>query len=115
MAAAPVRPFVGAAGAVDPVRTATPTPPSMYTPPPTTFPSQAPEAATRSGKNPIPRTVVKAILLGVVLQAVVFGLTRGLHLQPPTAVALGLGLTVAFYLVVLSMVLGLFVPLTLGR
>ena len=77
-----------------------------YTPPATTFPSHVPEVATRYGKNPIPRTVVKAILLGVVLQVVAFGLTRALHLQSPTAVALGLGLTISFYLLVLSLVQG---------
>ncbi|MBV8295840.1 MAG: CPBP family intramembrane metalloprotease [Acidimicrobiia bacterium] len=57
-------------------------------------------------KNPIPRTVVTAILMGVGLQAVSYALTRGLHLQAPTAVAVGLGLTIAFYLLVLSLVQG---------
>ena len=36
--------------------------------------------------------------MGVVLQAVSYGLVKALHLQAPTAVALGLGLTIAFYL-----------------
>ena len=57
-------------------------------------------------KNPIPRTVVKAILLGVVLQVVVYALARGLHMQAAPAVAFGLGLTLAFYLFVLAMVQG---------
>ncbi|MBV9410680.1 MAG: CPBP family intramembrane metalloprotease [Acidimicrobiia bacterium] len=79
----------------------------MYTPPAPTVPS-APEAtppAPGSGHH-IPRTVVTAIGLGVVLQVVDYVLTRGLHLQNPTAVGLGLGLTLAFYLVVLSLVQG---------
>jgi membrane protease YdiL (CAAX protease family) len=63
-------------------------------------------AAPPVGKTRIPRTVVTAILMGVVLQAVSYGLDKGLHLTPPTAVALGLGLTVAFYLLVLSLVQG---------
>ncbi len=49
---------------------------------------------------------MKAIGLGIVLQVVTYVLTWALHLQAPTAVALGLGLTVAFYLVVLWLVLG---------
>jgi membrane protease YdiL (CAAX protease family) len=57
-------------------------------------------------KNRIPRTVVMAILMGVVLQVVSYGLVKALHLPAPTAVALGLGLTVAFYLLVLSLVQG---------
>src|SRR5438067_322205 len=86
-------------------------PPSMYTPhisPPPPVPNPAVGAATSrpAGKNPIPRTVVLAILMGVVLQAVSYGLIRGLHLQAPTAVALALGLTIAFYLLVLSLVQG---------
>jgi membrane protease YdiL (CAAX protease family) len=56
------------------------------------------------GRSPVTPTVVKAILLGVLLQGVVFGLSRSLRLEPTTAVMLGLGLTVAFYLLVLSMV-----------
>jgi membrane protease YdiL (CAAX protease family) len=62
--------------------------------------------ATGGDKNHIAPTVVKAILLGVVLQAVVYGLSRGLNLEPAPAVVLGLGLTLSFYLVVLFMVQG---------
>src|SRR5207302_304611 len=57
-------------------------------------------------RTPIAPTVVKAILLGVVLQAVVYGLSRGLDMEPAPAVVLGLGLTLSFYLVVLFMVQG---------
>jgi membrane protease YdiL (CAAX protease family) len=86
----------------------------MYTPytppaplaPPAPNPAATTESVAAPAKNRIPRTVVTAILFGVVLQVVDYGLTRGLHLQAPTAVALGLGLTLAFYLVVLSMVQG---------
>jgi membrane protease YdiL (CAAX protease family) len=63
-------------------------------------------AGRPAAKNPIPRTVVLAILMGVVLQVVAYALIRGLHLAPATGVMLGLGLTVAFYLVVLSLVQG---------
>jgi len=87
--------------------------PSSYTPymppaPPAPNPAIAPAAtaAGPGGKNRIPRTVVLAILMGVVLQAVSYGLVKALHLQAPTAVALGLGLTIAFYLLVLSLVQG---------
>jgi membrane protease YdiL (CAAX protease family) len=44
--------------------------------------------------------------MGVVLQVVAYVLTKALHLQAPTAVALGLGLVLAFYLLVLSLVQG---------
>src|SRR4051812_48001563 len=74
-------------------------PPSMYTPyTPPPSPEPNPALATRESatdtpppparKTQIPTTVVGAILMGVVLQAVSYALTKGLHLQPPTAVAL---------------------------
>jgi len=44
--------------------------------------------------------------MGVVLQVVSYALVKALHLPAPTAVALGLGLTIAFYLFVLSLVQG---------
>jgi membrane protease YdiL (CAAX protease family) len=93
-------------------------PPSIYTPytpPPPPEPNPAlPASDSHPGtaalpparKTQIPLTVVGAILMGVVLQAVSYGLDKALHLQAPTAVALGLGLTVAFYLLVLSLVQG---------
>ena len=113
--ATPAREFAAAWSAVkaSPVETVSP-PPTSYTPyqpppPPVPHPALATPAdagATPAGKNRIPRTVVMAILMGVVLQAVSYGLVKGLHLQAPTAVALGLGLTIAFYLLVLSLVQG---------
>jgi membrane protease YdiL (CAAX protease family) len=84
-------------------------PPSMYTqytPPAPPVPNPAAASTSPAAKHHIPRTVVTAILLGVVLQVVDYVLTRALHLNAPTAVALGLGLTLAFYLVVLSLVQG---------
>jgi membrane protease YdiL (CAAX protease family) len=87
-----------------------PAPPSSpYTPyaPPVHPPLPGTGApATGRDRNPIAPTVVKAILLGVVLQVVVYGLSRGLDMEPAPAVVLGLGLTLAFYLVVLFMVQG---------
>ncbi|MBV8160527.1 MAG: CPBP family intramembrane metalloprotease [Acidimicrobiia bacterium] len=77
----------------------------MYSPP-APLPAPAPPGRPATPKNPIPRTVVTAILLGVVLQVVTYGLVRGLHLPPATGVVLGLGLTVAFYLAVLWLVQG---------
>jgi membrane protease YdiL (CAAX protease family) len=50
--------------------------------------------------------VVLAISMGVILQIVAYALIRGLHMAPATGVLLGLGLTVVFYLVVLSLVQG---------
>ncbi|MCU1450808.1 MAG: Abortive infection protein [Acidimicrobiales bacterium] len=83
---------------------------SPYTPyiPPVQAPQPGTVEATTTSpdRNRIGPTVVKAILLGVVLQAVVYGLTRGLNLEPAPAVVLGLGLTLSFYLVVLFMVQG---------
>jgi membrane protease YdiL (CAAX protease family) len=88
---------------------APPRPPSMYTPytPPPAASEPAP-ADTEAGGHTrsITPTVVKAILLGVVLQGVVYAISRGLRLDPAPAVALALGLTLAFYLVVFSMVQG---------
>jgi membrane protease YdiL (CAAX protease family) len=80
-----------------------PTVPAVPPPAPATRPEPV---AALAAKNPITPTVVKAILLGVVLQGVVYSLSRWLHLEPAPAVALGLGLTLAFYLVVLWMVQG---------
>src|SRR5437763_8437838 len=80
-----------------------------YTPPPPPVPNPTIAAAATiapAGKNRIPRTVVLAILMGVVLQVVSYALVKALHLQAPTAVALGLGLTITFYLLVLSLVQG---------
>jgi membrane protease YdiL (CAAX protease family) len=83
---------------------------TAYTPPQApaavASPAAGMQAGVRVGRNPIPRTVVRAILLGVVLQVVVYGLTRGVHMQPAPAVAFGLGLTLAFYLFVFAMVQG---------
>jgi membrane protease YdiL (CAAX protease family) len=87
--------------------TAPPRPPTMYTPP--TVPIAPPSGDVPAGTaptRPITPTVIKAILLGVVLQGVVYAISRGLHLDPAPAVAVALGLTLAFYLVVLSMVQG---------
>jgi membrane protease YdiL (CAAX protease family) len=115
-AAAPARQFASAWASIQGVLPEAPSravgpPPSIYTPytpppPPTESPAIATAADQSAGKSHIPRTVVTAILLGVVLQGVDYGLVRGLHLQAPTAIGLGLGLTLAFYLLVLSMVQG---------
>jgi membrane protease YdiL (CAAX protease family) len=82
-----------------------------YTPPAPPVPNPAVASAAAAAGAPasdhhIPRTVVTAISLGVVLQVVLYFLPRALHLQNPTAVGLGLGLILAFYLVVLSLVQG---------
>jgi membrane protease YdiL (CAAX protease family) len=81
------------------------TPPAPLVPNPAVGPAATATDAPAS-QHHIPRTVITAISFGVVLQVVDYVLTRGLHLQNPTAVALGLGLTLAFYLVVLSLVQG---------
>src|SRR4051794_23222149 len=110
---APAPVAVGARGAA-----AIPPRPTMYSPPPEASEplsvptvqgerdASSPGATTFWAKGRIPVTVVKAIALGVVLQVVSLGIARGLHMEPASAVALGLGLTLAFYLVVLSMVQG---------
>ena len=68
-------------------------PPSIYTPytppPPPVANAALADAATSTppaGKNRIPRTVVVAILMGVVLQIVSYALVRGLHMAPATGV-----------------------------
>jgi len=111
--AAPAREFANAWASLQGAIAGSPSPqvgppPSSYTPyapPPEPNPAAAAVLPPASSSH-IPRTVVTAILLGVVLQVVDYALTRALHLPPAPAVILGLGLTVAFYLVVLSMVQG---------
>jgi membrane protease YdiL (CAAX protease family) len=113
VAPAPPPPFGArrpAASQASLVALAPPRSPTVFSPPqptPAAEPAEAwAAAAPPIGKSPITPTVVKAIVLGLALQGVVFGLSRALHLEATSAVALGLGLTLAFYLVVLSMVQG---------
>src|SRR5205823_13804240 len=64
-------------------------------------PTQPPPS---SATTRIRRTVVKAIVLGFVLQLVVLALATGLHMELARAVTFGVVLTLGFYGVVLAMV-----------
>src|SRR5947207_4073027 len=80
-----------------------PAPPARSTEPGLTTPVRASEPAPAAAA-PIRSTVVRAIVLGFVLQIVILAGARGLHMEPARAVTWAVVAILVFYGVVLGMV-----------